>query len=814
MGHPVQDDYLGIVRAALAGRFRIEREIGRGGMATVFLAEDLKHPRKVAIKVLKPELTATLGAERFLREIAIASKLNHPHIVPLHDSGTAGDVLYYVMPYVEGESLRERLARDKQLSVDDAVRLTREAAEALEAAHAQGVVHRDIKPGNILLEAGHAMVADFGLARAIVHAGGDSITSSGLIVGTPEYMSPEQASGVADLDARTDVYSLGCVLYEMLAGEAPYTGPTAQTIVAKQMSQPVPSVRVVRASVSPALDGALRRALAKVPADRYSSAREFADALTKATTARRVPTRFALALAAVLAVGGGATFAFVQYARTHGASAASAADRSVARVAVLPIGMAGVGRDSARAQLVQSLLVTELSRYRGLDVADPASVTSRLGTGAAAKGTDLLRELPRLGFQYGLRLTATTTAKGVEVVYELADAARGAIVESGSIVGADEAALQSQVRQAAGRMDAALDLAAGGINRAMDVEPLLVHRPKPEAVQAFLQGIEYTYRFLPGGAEYFNRAATLDHDFIAPRIFLVSALAERGDTAAAKAQVLVLDSLKQRGTPFEQALISWAEAVVRGDADGKIRHLRVARGYSPHNNGLLFSLASELWDAGRPLEAAEPVAQAMESGWRYGPLYTLYAMLGIDAGRLDGLRDSLEAEAGFATPDPFAAGLLEALALYQGDTIAAARYGAAFRAATGEARAAAAYTVLSRSYRSLAQLARSRRQLGTAVALLRRAAEAGVQLPILRLELARDLAEHGDRRDAEAYYREVAAHDLGGADALAVAGDVAELLGHGADARRYYARYMEVAPNGPEASRVRERLQAGAAGPP
>ena len=267
MGHPVQDDYLGIVRAALAGRFRIEREIGRGGMATVFLAEDLKHPRKVAIKVLKPELTATLGAERFLREIAIASKLNHPHIVPLHDSGTAGDVLYYVMPYVEGESLRERLARDKQLSVDDAVRLTREAAEALEAAHAQGVVHRDIKPGNILLEAGHAMVADFGLARAIVHAGGDSITSSGLIVGTPEYMSPEQASGVADLDARTDVYSLGCVLYEMLAGEAPYTGPTAQTIVAKQMSQPVPSVRVVRPTVPPPLDAVLQRALAKIPAD-------------------------------------------------------------------------------------------------------------------------------------------------------------------------------------------------------------------------------------------------------------------------------------------------------------------------------------------------------------------------------------------------------------------------------------------------------------------------------------------------------------------------------------------------------------------
>src|SRR5881227_369957 len=226
-------DPLARVQAALAGRYTIERELGRGGMATVYLAQDRKHHRQVAIKVLKPELAAALGPERFLREIDTAARLNHPHILPLHDSGQAGGFLYYVMHYIEGESLRDRLEREGPLPLEDALRITRDVTSALSYAHSHDVVHRDIKPENILLSGGEAVVADFGIARALTAAGGDNLTTIGLAVGTPTYMSPEQAAGVAQLDGRSDIYSLGCVLYEMLAGEPPFTGPTAQAIIAR-----------------------------------------------------------------------------------------------------------------------------------------------------------------------------------------------------------------------------------------------------------------------------------------------------------------------------------------------------------------------------------------------------------------------------------------------------------------------------------------------------------------------------------------------------------------------------------------------------
>jgi eukaryotic-like serine/threonine-protein kinase len=217
--------------AALGDRYRIERPLGAGGMATVYLAEDLKHHRRVAVKVLRPELAAALGPERFLREIETTAGLRHPHILPLFDSGEAAGFLYYVMPYVEGESLEDRIARERQLSLDDAVRIAREVADALSYAHAHGVVHRDIKPGNILLEGGHAVVADFGIARAVRAAGDERLTQTGMAVGTPTYMSPEQASGETEVDGRSDLYSLACVLYEMLAGQPPFTGPTAESVL-------------------------------------------------------------------------------------------------------------------------------------------------------------------------------------------------------------------------------------------------------------------------------------------------------------------------------------------------------------------------------------------------------------------------------------------------------------------------------------------------------------------------------------------------------------------------------------------------------
>jgi len=272
-------DQLDRLKTDLSDRYAIERELGRGGMAAVYLAEDLKHHRPVAVKVLDPELARALGAERFLREVEITANLNHPHILPLHDSGMAGEFLYYVMPYVEGETLRDRMTREGQLPLDDALQITREVAAALSYAHSHDVIHRDIKPENILLSAGEAVVADFGIARAIAEAGGDHLTETGVSIGTPAYLSPEQASGVRKIDGRSDVYALGCVLYEMLAGEPPYTAPTTQALIAKKLSEATPRISVVRETVPSCIEVALQQALAKTPADRFATAARFADAL-------------------------------------------------------------------------------------------------------------------------------------------------------------------------------------------------------------------------------------------------------------------------------------------------------------------------------------------------------------------------------------------------------------------------------------------------------------------------------------------------------------------------------------------------------
>src|SRR5881296_2057732 len=275
------EDTLSLLSAALVGQYRIDRALGQGGMATVYLAHDLKHERKAAIKVLRPELAQALGAERFLREIAIAARLNHPHILALHDSGEAGGLLFYVMPFVEGESLRDRLNREQQLPVNEAVRIAREVASALSYAHSHDVVHRDIKPENILVSGGEAVVADFGIARAIVAAGPEKLTDTGLAVGTPGYMSPEQATAHVQIDGRADTYALGCVLYEMLAGHPPFLGTTAQEVLARHTLDPVPPLRTIRREVPPAVEHAVFKALAKSPADRFPSAAAFSEALTQ-----------------------------------------------------------------------------------------------------------------------------------------------------------------------------------------------------------------------------------------------------------------------------------------------------------------------------------------------------------------------------------------------------------------------------------------------------------------------------------------------------------------------------------------------------
>ena len=303
---------------ALADRYRIERELGQGGMATVYLAEDVRHDRKVALKVLKPELAAVLGAERFVVEIKTTAALQHPHILPLFDSGTADGFLYYVMPYIQGETLRDKLSRETQLGVDEAVRLTTQVADALDYAHRHGVIHRDIKPENILLHDGRPIVADFGIALALSAAAGGRMTETGLSLGTPHYMSPEQATADKDLTARSDIYSLASVLYEMLAGQPPHLGGSAQQIIMKIIAEEVAPVTTLRKSVPPNVAAALTKALEKLPADRFESAKAFSDALRQgtftygATTAHRVASgvtratasRFALPIGGALALLG------------------------------------------------------------------------------------------------------------------------------------------------------------------------------------------------------------------------------------------------------------------------------------------------------------------------------------------------------------------------------------------------------------------------------------------------------------------------------------------------------------------------------
>jgi len=358
------------LRVGVADRYRVERELGRGGMAAVYLAEDLKHHRQVAIKVLKPEVAAALGPDRFLREIEIAARLTHPHILPLYDSGEADGLLYYVMPFVEGESLRDRLARQKQLSLHETIEIARAVADALSYAHSLGIVHRDIKPENILFEAGHAVVTDFGIARAITEAGGEHLTQTGIAVGTPAYMSPEQSAGAREVDARSDIYALGCVLYELLAGEPPFTGPSAQAVLARHSLDPVPRLRTVRETVPKGLEAVVLRALAKVPADRFATAREFAEAVEQSARVAEVtgPLSFvrrrrAIPLAVAAAVVVVALGGWWALTRPWGQSA------RIESLAVLPL--TNLMGDSEHEYFVDGMheaLITELSRISALKV--------------------------------------------------------------------------------------------------------------------------------------------------------------------------------------------------------------------------------------------------------------------------------------------------------------------------------------------------------------------------------------------------------------------------------------------------------------
>jgi eukaryotic-like serine/threonine-protein kinase len=385
------------LQTALADRYTIERELGRGGMATVYLAEDRKHRRSVALKVLSPGVAAALGAERFLREIEVAAGLQHPHILTVFDSGEAAGFLWFTMPYIEGETVRARLEREGRLPVADAIRIATEAARALDFAHQHGVLHRDVKPENLLLTTdGSTLVADFGIARATTEVG--HLTETGMVLGTPAYMSPEQAAGDPALDARTDLYSLGAVLYEMLAGELPFTGPNAQALLAKRLTQPAPNVATTR-TVPAALDRAVARALARRPEDRFVSAGELARALQGSdgvVPGGRGRRRLAVAAGIVVALGLAAVAA-LRLLKPRSAQG----DSTPASAAVLPFADLSEGKgDEYFSDGLTDELITALSRLEGIRVAartssfqfkgravDVRDVGRRLGVGAVLEGS-------------------------------------------------------------------------------------------------------------------------------------------------------------------------------------------------------------------------------------------------------------------------------------------------------------------------------------------------------------------------------------------------------------------------------------------
>jgi serine/threonine-protein kinase len=407
---------------AVQGRYTLERELGRGGMATVYLARDLKHGREIALKVLRPEVARALGPARFLEEIRISCRLDHPHILTLIDSGQSNEFVWYVLPYVRGESLRDKLNREKQLSVEEAVRITSQVASALDYAHHHGVIHRDIKPENILLHEGEAMVADFGVALAVREAGGPRITETGLSLGTPQYMSLEQATGSRELDARSDIYSLGAVVYEMLAGEPPHTGPTVQAVLAKLLNARPIRIRTVRDSVPESIDAAIERALAKVPADRFADAAEFAAALAGAQVVPSPVRRLRLTVGAAIAVAAALTVILAVAYPWRRAVTPPAPGAELASVAVLPFdNLTGNPSDQYLSDGMTEEIIGQLAKVGGLKVISRTS-------SEALKGAHLtLRQIAdTLGVRHivegSVRHEATRLRVGVDLIDATTDA--------------------------------------------------------------------------------------------------------------------------------------------------------------------------------------------------------------------------------------------------------------------------------------------------------------------------------------------------------------------------------------------------------
>ncbi len=613
------------VRLALADRYAVDREVGSGGMATVYLARDLKHDRQVAIKVLRHDLAATLGAQRFLQEIKVTAKLSNPHILPLLDSGEASGVLYYVMPFVEGESLRDRLEREGPLRVEDALRIARDVAVALDHAHRNGIIHRDIKPENILLHDDEAVVADFGIARALSAAGTERMTQTGLAVGTPAYMSPEQASDTT-LDARSDIYALGCVLYEMLAGEAPYTGSTPHAILAKRLIDPVPSVRRLRDTVPVSVDAVLMRALAREPADRFATARGFADALgaepfgSGAVAAGAPPgSRLARRALGVLAVGVVVAVAWVIGLRAPTGTAGSAT-----HVAVLPFSVRGGTEFAYLGDGMVDLLSVKLDGAGTLRSVDPRAVLAvvqRQGSGPPdPEGGSAIAE----GLGAGLYVLGNIVEVGGQLRFDasLYDRSRGVEPVAQASAEGGPGAVLGLVDELAGELLAGQEALRG--SRLTRIA--LVTTDSLAALKSYLRGArEFRAAHFPEAAVAFQEALAADTSF-ALAWYQLSVTADwllLGDLArdAAERAVRLADRLPERDRRLLEALVT----VRRGDAVQAERLYRSILGTYPgeieawHQLGeVLFHFrprlggkleeSREAWDRLLALEPDQPTA--------------------------------------------------------------------------------------------------------------------------------------------------------------------------------------------------------------
>jgi eukaryotic-like serine/threonine-protein kinase len=627
-------DLLAQLRTALGDHYRVERELGHGGMAVVFLAEDLKHRRRVAVKVLRPELSALLGGERFLREIGFAAALQHPHVLPLYDSGQAGGLLYYVMPYAEGESLRQRLARERQLPCETALQITHEVGSALQYAHEHGIVHRDIKPENIMLSGGQAVVADFGIARALSAAGVEErITATGIVVGTPQYMSPEQATGGV-VDGRSDQYSLACTLYEMLIGEPPFSGPSAQAVIARHSAEPVPSLRLIRQTVPPAAEAAIVRAMAKVPADRFPSIQRFLDGL-RSTDAITVPTKAPAPPGTRRRLLIGVGIAVLAGAATWRLLARPADASPITAVAVLPFEDFGDPDSSYLGQGMTDGLIADLAQIGSL------KVISRSSGVMAGEKTRSLGELgSSLGVGAVVRGSIRKVGDSVRVQVRLQRAPDSTLILSKEYQGGlgELPRLQQQITVAvSGALSAQLE---GSERSRLDARPVVDQR----AYDAYLRGRFHLERGENEQArQLFEQASRIAPEWAAPYVGLANyytSLPFSTDVAPAevlpKARASLTHALDLDETLAEaHAANAYIRAYYEWDWRSAEREFRRAIELRPSYADAYFSYSRFLASRRRMDEAIAQLGRAVELDPLSLELRANRALLDYFAGRYD-----------------------------------------------------------------------------------------------------------------------------------------------------------------------------------